>query len=76
MSRSCHQMCLAAARARPDRAYNRRAGDKVKSDRAISVENLLWDGSQLSPPDRGTLALQAFTQGNGFLPGQIIDRCA
>lgn len=76
MSSLRQQICHAAASVRTGPAHNRRSGDLNSSERTTGLESLLWDGSQLPPADRGVLALQAFTQGDGYLPGQIIDRCA
>ncbi len=78
MFTSRHQACLAAARLRADRSGsgNSAQPEPCVSDRARRLDGLLWDGSQVPVRDRGTLALLAFSQGNGFLPGQIIDRRA
>lgn len=41
---------------------------------AASLEGLLTDGSALRVPNRTAAAARAFSAGDGFLPGQIIDR--
>lgn len=38
------------------------------------LQGLLTDGSRVAWRDRAAFAASAFTQGNGFVPGQIIDR--
>ncbi len=78
MFTSRHEALLAAAQLRADRPGTRRTqrAEPCATDRPASVDGLLWDGSQIPVRDRGAMALMAFTQGDGFLPGQIIDRCA
>lgn len=39
-----------------------------------SLQALLTDGSRIAWRDRSSIAFQAFTAGNCFIPGQIIDR--
>lgn len=41
---------------------------------AAALEDLLMDGSRIAWHDRSAHAARAFTQGNGFVPGQIVDR--
>ncbi len=41
---------------------------------AQSLKGLLTDGTRIAWTDRSTSAARAFTAGDGFLPGQIIDR--
>jgi hypothetical protein len=41
---------------------------------AASLQCLLTDGAPLRLPDLARVAARAFSAGDGFLPGQMIDR--
>ena len=43
---------------------------------ATGLEELLWDGTPLPQGARIAAAARVFSEGNGYLPGQIIDRSA
>lgn len=57
----------AAPAGRPARAPKPRAF-------TAELEGLLTDGAGLALPDRARAAARAFGAGDGFLPGQMIDR--
>jgi hypothetical protein len=53
-----------------------RAADTPPRPVASGLEDLRWDGTPVPAPARVVAAARAFAAGNGYLPGQIVDRSA
>lgn len=53
-----------------------RAPDTPPRPIASGLEELRWDGTPVPAPARIVAAARAFAAGNGYLPGQIVDRSA
>ena len=53
-----------------------RAPDAPPRPIASGLEELRWDGTPVPAAARIVAAARAFAAGNGYLPGQIVDRSA